>query len=209
MIIIARVIFVAVMLGLWFWTQSLIAGRGWAGNGIADKLHIWTDRWNTVLRNDPARAKRLLIYSSLGIDLLGVYMLASAVFGRSITPFVGLVLLFALRQLMQYLTALPPPEGMIWEHPGRPSLLVTYGVSNDLFFSGHTALAVYGAAQLVHSGWLILAAVGIAIAVFEVVTVIILRAHWTMDVYAGLVTALLVDIAAQRIGPWVDALLSF
>jgi hypothetical protein len=37
---------------------------------------------------------------------------------------------------------------MIWRYPGVPSLLVTYGTSNDLFFSGHTALAVYGSIEL-------------------------------------------------------------
>ncbi len=204
MIVAARIAFVIVMLGLWFWTQRLIASRGFSGSGIEDKLHNWTAAWNNRLKSDPDLAKKLLIRSSLGIDLLGIYLLVSAVFGSSITPFVGLVILFALRQLMQYLTALPAPDGMIWEHPGKPSLLVTYGVSNDLFFSGHTALAVYGAAQLCHTGFWILAIAGVGIALFEIITVIILRAHWTMDIYAGLVTAILVDIAAQRIGPWVD-----
>ncbi len=204
MIIFARLIFVAVMLGLWFWTQRLIATRGFSGEGIGDKVHQWTANWHAGLVADQDRARRLLIYSSLGIDLLGVYMLFSAIFGTSITPFVGLVILFALRQLMQYLTALPPPPGMIWIHPGRPSLLVTYGVSNDLFFSGHTALAVYGALQLVHTGSMILALIGVAIALFEIVTVLILRAHWTMDVYAGAVTALLVDVLALKIGPVID-----
>jgi len=31
---------------------------------------------------------------------------------------------------------------MIWRHPGIPSLLVTYDVATDFFFSGHTAIAV-------------------------------------------------------------------
>lgn len=205
----ARILFVIVMLALWFWTQRLIASRGFSGAGIGDKIHLWTEGWNLQLQRDERRSRRLLIFSSLGIDLLGVYMLASAIFGSSITPFIGLVILFALRQLMQFLTALPPPDGMIWLHPGCPSLLVTYGVSNDLFFSGHTALAVYGAAQLVHSGSTLLALAGICIAIFEIITVLILRAHWTMDVYTGAVTAILVDIAAQRIGPLVDGLLRF
>src|SRR5262249_38805048 len=51
---------------------------------------------------------------------------------------------YALRQLCQGLCAFAPPEGMIWRSPGFPSLLVTYGTATDLFFSGHTAIAVYG-----------------------------------------------------------------
>src|SRR3974377_2570935 len=36
--------------------------------------------------------------------------------------------------------------------PGFPSLLVTYGVANNYFFSGHTGIAVLGAAELVRPG---------------------------------------------------------
>ena len=76
----------------------------------------------------------------------------------------GLLILFGLRQLCQGLCALPPPEGMIWRNPGFPSLLVTYGTATDLFFSGHTAIAVYGCLELAHWGGPVAAVAGIAIA---------------------------------------------
>ena len=69
-------------------------------------------------------------------------LLGSWLFGGSVRPFLGLVLLMALRQLVQSLCPLPAP-GMIWHYPGFPSLLVTYRVANDFFFSGHTAIAVF------------------------------------------------------------------
>jgi hypothetical protein len=37
---------------------------------------------------------------------------------------------------------------MIWHDPGFPSLLVTDHVANDFFFSGHTAIALFGALEL-------------------------------------------------------------
>ena len=61
-----------------------------------------------------------------------------------------LLILYALRQICQGLCALPPPDGMIWRRPGIPSLLVTYGTATDLFFSGHTAIAVFGCIELAH-----------------------------------------------------------
>src|SRR5262249_22314921 len=120
----------------------------------------------------------------------------------------GLIILFGLRQICQALTALPPPRGMIWRHPGFPTLLVTYGVANDLFFSGHTAMAVYGAIELARLGapWLI----GLAwiIAIFEVFVVLALRAHYTMDVFAGLITALYIAGLAGLLAPACDQALS-
>ncbi len=96
---------------------------------------------------------------------------------------------------------------MIWRSPGVPSLLVTYGVSNDLFFSGHTALAVYGAIELGRWGGPAWAVAGAGLAVFEAAAVIVLRAHYTMDVFTGAVTAFAAAVAADRLAPGCDAAL--
>ena len=132
-----------------------------------------------------------MITSSLGIDLLGLSVLYLGIFGSSFRPIVGLFLILILRQGSQYLTALPAPEGMIWEDPGVPSLFVTYDVANDLFFSGHTALAVYGGLVLASLGNPILTAAAVVLGLYEIFVVLALRAHWTMDVYAGIVSAVL------------------
>jgi membrane-associated phospholipid phosphatase len=119
-------------------------------------------------------------------------------------PFIGLLILFAMRQLMQMVCVLPTPEGMIWRYPGFPSLLVTYHVANDFFFSGHTAIAVFGATQIARIPRRGMLTLGIAIAALEMITVIVLRAHYTMDVYAGAITALWAALAADRVAPYVD-----
>jgi hypothetical protein len=85
---------------------------------------------------------------------------------------------------------------------------VTYGVSNDLFFSGHTAIAVYGATELARLNFPGARLAGLAVALFEASTVIVLRAHYTMDVFTGAVTALLVAGLAERMAPSVDRHLS-
>ena len=98
---------------------------------------------------------------------------------------------------MQACTALPPPEGMIWRYPGFPSLLVTYGVASDFFFSGHTAIAAWGGLEVGRLRFRGAAVLGVLIAVFEASTVIVLRAHYTMDVFTGLVVALLIAAHAE------------
>src|SRR5204863_4529067 len=129
-------------------------------------------------------------FSSLLIDTLGLFIIGLALFGSSVRPFLGMLIVFVLRQICQGLCALPSPENMIWRDPGFPSLFVTYGTATDLFFSGHTAIAVYGCIELAHWGGPAFAIVGAAIAIIEVTTVLVLRAHYTMDVFAGAITAL-------------------
>jgi len=185
-----RLAVTTVALIIWFWTQSLIGARSVPNAGIGDRLHTVTTSANSYLHGHPSAANLLLIVSSGIIDLLGVFLLSRWIFGASIRPFLGLVIVLGLRQIMQWLVALPAPPNAIWHYPGFPSLLVTYGVSNDYFFSGHTAIAVLAVTEIARVGRRWLTALGVLIVVFEIATVLILRAHYTMDVFTGIMTGL-------------------
>jgi len=192
----------------WFWTQSLIGKRAAPEGRIGDAILDLTAPLNRYLHERPRAANALLIATSALIDLLGIFLVGQAIFGASARPFLGLLILFGLRQVCQGLCALPAPEGMIWRNPGFPSLLVTYGTATDLFFSGHTAVAVYGCLELAHWGGPVAAVVGVLIVLVEICTVLVLRAHYTMDVFTGVVTALWVWSIAFGLGARLDALLA-
>jgi hypothetical protein len=204
--LVLRLVVTGIVLALWFWTQSLIGARGAAASGIGDAVHNLTAGLNSYFGQNTGAANALLMVSSALIDALGLFLLGRWIFGGSVRPFLGLFSLMALRQVMQALCALPAPLNMIWHYPGFPSLLVTYHVGNDFFFSGHTAIAVFGALEIsrFHRNWLTFAA--ILIVVFEVATVLVLRAHYTMDVFTGIVAALWVSHLSERIAPRLDRL---
>ncbi len=203
-----RFLVAGAVLALWFWTQSLIGARIAPASGIGDALHNLTAGLNSYFAESMRAANALLVLSSALIDALGLFLMGSWLFGGTIRPFLGLFLLMTLRQVMQAICALPPPPNMIWHYPGFPSLLVTYHVANDFFFSGHTAIAVFGALELsrLRRNWL--SAVAVLIVVFEIATVLILRAHYTMDVFTGIVAALWIAGLSERISPPLDRLIS-
>jgi len=202
--LVVRLLITGAALTLWFWTQSLIAKNALPASGVGDQLQIWTSPINGYLFEHDRAANALLIVSSAIIDLQGIFLLARWIFGPSVRPFLGLLLVLGLRQLMQALVALPTPENMIWHYPGFPSLLVTYGVANDYYFSGHTAIAVLGATELARFGRPWVTGLAVLIVVFEVTTVLILRAHYTMDVFTGAIAALYVASLIGRIAPPID-----
>jgi len=202
-----KAVLVGVSLGVWFWTQAVIGRRALPEGSIKDRLLDVTAPINRFLLGHRVWADRTLILSSGLIDLLGIFLIVLTIFGPSVRPLLGLLIIFALRQICQGLCALPRPDGMIWRHPGIPSLLVIYGAASDLFFSGHTAIAVYGSMELGHLGGPAAALVGAVIVVVEVTAVLILRAHYTMDVFAGAVTALWVWTVAPALAPRLDLLI--
>src|SRR5262249_15577026 len=127
----------------WYGTQYLIRERrplpadeaAKAGSLLteSDRLLKLTAPLNQLLQQRPHWANAVLIVSSALIDILVLFVIVWSIFGPSLRPFIGLIILFGLRQICQALTALPPPVGMIWRRPGLPTLFVTYSVSNDLF----------------------------------------------------------------------------
>lgn len=203
--ILIRLGVVVLALAAWHWTQILIARKSTPRHGLGDLVHDLTARWHGWLSVNDRAANRLLIVSSFFIDVLALSVIALAVFGGSFAPFIALLILFGLRQLSQAICTLPPPPGMIWRHPGSPSLLVTYEVGNDFFFSGHTALAVLGALELAHVGPLWLGIAVAVIAVGEMATVLVLRAHYTLDVIAGAAVAFFAYHIAGNVSPAIDA----
>ncbi len=187
--VIARLLAIALALSLWFWTQSLIGSRK-GGPAIGDALHDWTEPWNDYLQSRPKLANGILIVSSAFIDFFGLFLIAAGLFGTTLRPFVGLLFVFVFRQLCQALCTLPIPQKMIWRNPGVPSLLVTYGVANDFFISGHTAIAVLGAIEIARLFPWPYALAAALVALGEAILVIVLRAHYTMDVLAAIVASI-------------------
>jgi hypothetical protein len=204
-----RVLFIVVGLIGWFWTQSLIGSRTLPeGVVIGDGVHDLLADANQYLHDNPRAAQALLISSSAIIDSLGLFMVFVTIFGKTVRPFLGLLLVFGMRQICQLVCALPAPPGIIWEPTGVPTLLVTYDVANDFFFSGHTGLAVLGSIELTRFFGKRWAFLGVAIIVFEMLAVLVLRAHYTMDVFTGALAALYASVLAASWAPWCDGMLA-
>lgn len=203
--ILLRIAVIVIALGIWFWTQKLIGNRSGDGEGIGDGVHRLTARWHRYFLTHEKSANRALALSSLFIDVLGLSLIAVAIFGPTFAPFLAMLIVFSLRQISQLCCTLPPPPGIIWRDPGFPTALVTYGVSNDFFFSGHTALAVLGAIEICHLAPWWLGAAAVLIAIGEAIIVLILRAHYTMDVITGALAAWFAADLAARWAPAVDA----
>ena len=131
MIIGIRIVVIVLSLLVWRITQKLLSQRNVPIDDvisgtpadtspavIVDRLHQLTAHLNQHLHHHQRQANGLLIASSLIIDVLGISLVFWAILGRSFEPFLGLFLVFALRQICQSFCPLPPPIGMIWRSPG-------------------------------------------------------------------------------------------
>ncbi|MEI6175969.1 MAG: phosphatase PAP2-related protein [Verrucomicrobiota bacterium] len=199
-----RLIIIAVALVIWFQTQKLIARKSGGMDGVGDWIHQLTAPWHRYFAENGKAANVALASSSFLIDVLGISLIAISVFGPDFTPFIAIMIVFILRQICQLCCTLPPPPGIIWRNPGVPTVLVTYDVGNDFFFSGHTALAVLGAIEICQIAPWWLGAITVLVALAEATIVLVLRAHYTLDVVTGAFAAWFAADMANRVSPWID-----
>ena len=110
--------------------------------------------------------------------------------------------MFTLRQSMLYLVRVFPPEGMIWFHPGLPSFVIKYDTVNDLCFDGHMSILTLLCQYWYFANYNhIMVVVTIQLCVFTLFELIVLRVHYTIDIYSGIMSALAVFQLMYRVSP--------
>lgn len=143
---------------------------------------------NEYLSNNKTILKILFIMTSLMIDVGALIVLMKyIVWGEYKTP---VILLFGmlLRQINQLITKLPAPDKLLWFYPGVPSICVTYDVSTDFFFSGHTFFALTVGLDFYNSEYFIVKLYSLFFVFLEIIFVIVTKSHYWMDVYAAIAT---------------------
>ncbi len=98
--LVLRIVATVAALALWFWTQSLIGARA-PSPEIGDALQNFFGGLNSYFGQHPSAANALLIVSSGFIDALGLFLVAEWIFAGRVRPFLGLVLLLGLRQVIK------------------------------------------------------------------------------------------------------------
>lgn len=176
---------------------------------ITDEVHRLTGFINTYLNEHKPISTILLILTSLEVDILTLFIFFHSIFSKSARLVIGLVILMLLRQICQMLVLLPFPQGLIWYDPHFPTLFVTYEVRNDFFFSGHTALVTYAATAIrqIYKKQKYIVFFTWGLILFQCSVVLVLRAHYFMDVFAAFFVALVVYNFAQKIQLpyWLDS----
>lgn len=185
-----RLCILLLALFVWHFTQTLLTTDTVAEHKIIDRIHDSNifRAINDFMDEHQDFTRYNFILTSLLIDVNVVYICLKYLFGgngRSMFIFfIGLI----FRQLCQFINRLPTPDNMIWLHPGVPSMLVTYYVINDFFFSGHTYVAICAGLEIIAGKKYWTKLYGAFFIAYEILFVLVTKSHYAMDVYTGIAT---------------------
>jgi hypothetical protein len=176
---------------------------------LTDVLHRVVEPINTYLWTHLWAADTMMILMNALLDILTVFVFIKVLWKKDIRPFFMLMSFFVCRQILQALIQLPIPEHLIWYDPGVPTLLQTYSVSSDFYFSGHTGSSLIAALELAYFRKRWLTIFGFSCFLFEASAVIVGYCHYTMDVYSAIITVLCLVGFTFKYAPRLNRLLAF
>ena len=185
-------------------SQHLIGTRISTPCLIQDLLQFWTRDANAFLNTHQGAANALIILNSLFGDLSILMLLGVTLWRASVRSFVPLFVFIFFRQALQLLITFPPMPGMIFHDPGFPSLFVNYASDTSFYFSAFVGTNILSALE--RSYWKIrwVNGVGVLIVLFVAITDILLRTHYTADLYTSMIVALFAFYFTQNLSARID-----
>jgi hypothetical protein len=166
---------------------------------LEDKTHILTDSLNKYLHENPLVSDYMTIISSLFIDIMMISICLYWVFYSESWRFLfSLFVFYILRAVTQGLFIMRAPEGLIWNHPGLPSLAVSYLKTTDFFFSGHVGLPIIVACEFFKNDYVFMAYFSLLSCLIEFIVMTIMRGHYIIDLIFGITTAHYVYIIVEK-----------
>ena len=174
-------------------------------NCFSDSFFNMTISINKILQTNKSLDNAVLIIGGLLEDITVVvgFMYFCFTF-KSWSLLVGLLILYTTRTIMQKLYVMEVPPDMTFRYPGFPSLFVPYLATNDFFFSGHVSLPSIVAYNFNKNGNKGLAIFGVFTALYEAFMMIIVRGHYSIDLYAGFVFSYYAILLAEKICYYLD-----
>ncbi|MBU6446515.1 MAG: hypothetical protein KGQ49_03865, partial [Verrucomicrobia bacterium] len=160
---------------------------------------------NTYVANHPPFSNVMIIFYSLVGDALVLFLIGAAIAKSSIRPVLPLIIFMLLRQVLQLFVSFPIDPKLIWHDPGFYSLFLNYYVQGDFYFSAYIGISILGALELhhmFHKKWLTSAIFLNALAL--ILIDMILRTHYSTDVYTSIVTAVFAYLFMQPLIQPID-----
>lgn len=169
-----------------------------------------TESLNRYIHENSTFRKIVVTISSLLIDISTTSMICVWV-SKSTTwrPVLTIAIFYALRGICNTIFLMKYPTNLLWEHPGFPSMSVSYHSTSDFFFSGHVGINLICAIELSKMSYKRLSYISYSGIFFQIFTMIAVRGHYSVDLIAGLIAGHYCNMAATQMCEYIDNILNF
>ena len=181
-----------IVLAILFWGKNNLSDEAHddVAGAIIDRGFGITQRINDLMLESKAWMTFFEISSSWCIDLMFLSIFIPWVYkGDSFRLILAYALFYGVRAILQSVTVLPYPSGIVWIFPVAPSLTVPFGVTSDFFPSGHVGFCMIAASEFFKRKWYAAIVFAWLVAIYETIVMMSARNHYTIDLISGAIMA--------------------
>jgi hypothetical protein len=173
--------------------------------GFNDQLFNFSKGFNHILAKNDFLNDFILILGGLLEDITVTmgFVFFALVF-KSWHMLFGLGFLYIFRGMIQNIYVMRIPADTTFKYPGFPSLFVPYMATNDYFFSGHVSLPTIVAYNFYLDNKKSLTIFCLFAAVYEAFMMIVVRGHYSIDLYAGFIFSAYACIISKHLCKYID-----
>jgi hypothetical protein len=160
--------------------------------------------YNYLILNESFR-KYWMFATFLTLDLS--LLLCAVIFilkGKNSRPVLTLILFFLFRNFCSSIFIIKDNNEILWDSPGFPSFAVSFGKSENSYFSGIVGLYVIIIAELVHNGFRFTPILTLVSMASYILLSLSLRAEYFISIFSAIVSAHYFSILTGRIHYFVD-----
>ena len=100
--------------------------------------------------------------------------------------------------------AMKYPDGYLWDFPSLYSITVPYGKTNDFYYSCHVGCCMICFLEYSSNGWKKFSYFSLLVMMLQGTLMILLRSHYSIDLFGGVVFAHYIWIMSERYSYYVD-----
>lgn len=157
---------------------------------IKDTIFQITAYLNDYMNKNKDLRNICMILSSITLDAIVLITSYTWIInGKSWRPIMALVLFYSLKFICNLLFTMRYPEGMLWEYPGFPSLIISYQKSVYFFYSGYVGLNLICCIELYKLNMKIFSCLAFLELTYLTTLLLILKANYFVDIVASLYAA--------------------
>lgn len=174
-----------------------------------DKMFTFTKDINRYITSNSILHDGYLITAGFLMDC--AIFLGFAYFAlvfKSWRMIISLGTLYLVRGFIQETYVMGHPEEYSFHYPGIISVSVPYFKTHDYFFSGHVSLPLIIGVEFFKNKYNKLSFFCFFVACYEMVMMIILRGHYSIDLYAGFIFSFYFCRISEYVVPYVDSFLN-
>jgi len=172
---------------------------------LLDLSHEWTISYNKYFEENRQTKFICLAVGGVLMDIVALFQFYKfSMQGKTWRFAIAITFYYSLRFVINSVFRTRYPQNYLWEFPNFYSVTVPYGKTNNFFLTGHLGLCIICLLEYRANKQFFMMTLAYLTLIFQIFLVMVLRAHYLIDILSALCFGHYFFMMAERVAHWID-----